>query len=210
MNNNKQAHYNHPSTSLTQSTCRLLLRWLGWNIAPFPDVKKAVAIGGPHTSNWDGIIGLMGASAIGIPATIMIKDSLFFWPMGALLRRFGAIPINRGQAGSVVEQAVEQFRQRDKLVLVVTPEGTRSNAAAWKTGFYRIAKEAKVPVVVATADYVKKEVTYPAVFMPTDNQEADFAQFHTWFASVTPRHPERLSAPVKERYLARINQKTPD
>lgn len=203
MNNNKQARYAHPSSSLTQSACRVILRVLGWYVAPFPDLNKAVVVGGPHTSNWDGLLGLVGGAALGLQVNIMIKANLFFWPLGPLMRRFGAIPINRQQNSGVVEQAVEQIKQRERMIMVVTPEGTRSNAPKWKTGFYHIAVQAGVPIVVATADYVKKEITYPAVIMPSGDIEADFERFYTLFASVTPRHPGKLSAPVKAKFETR-------
>ncbi|WLD57246.1 lysophospholipid acyltransferase family protein [Salinispirillum sp. LH 10-3-1] len=205
MNNNNQARYSHPATSVTQSACRLLLRVLGWHIAPFPDVNKAVVVGGPHTSNWDGLLGLVGGAALGLQVNIMIKANLFFWPLGPLMRRFGAIPINRQQNSGVVEQAVAQIKQRDRMIMVVTPEGTRSNAPKWKTGFYHIALQAEVPIVVATADYGKKEITYPAVVMPSGDIDADFESFYSLFANVTPKHPSKLSAPVKEKYLTRRN-----
>ncbi|MFY0665984.1 MAG: lysophospholipid acyltransferase family protein [Natronospirillum sp.] len=203
MNNNKQARYAHPSSSLTQTACRLVLRALGWYVAPFPDVKKAVVVGGPHTSNWDGLLGLVGAAALGLQANILIKSNLFFWPLGPILRRFGAIPINRQQKTGVVEQAAEQFKQREQLIMVVTPEGTRSNAPKWKTGFYHIAQQASVPIVVATADYGKKEITYPAVVMPSGDIDADFDTFYALFASITPKHPSKLSAPVKALFDAK-------
>ena len=89
---------------------------------------------------------------LGLDAHIMIKDSAFKGPLGSLLRWMGALPIDRSKAGSVVEQTVAQFNDHEKMVMVVAPEGTRSGASQWKTGFYRIAEQAGVPIIVATAD----------------------------------------------------------
>lgn len=194
---------------LSQRLCQQLLRAAGWQIAPFPDEPRAIVVGGPHTSNWDGVIGLAGKTAIGIDAHLMIKDSLFKEPLGGLLRRFGAIPIDRSRHAGVVEQTVEQFARHDSLYIVVTPEGTRSRAAKWKTGFWHIARQAGVPIVVAVADYQQRRIFFPAVMTPSEDREADFQQLYAYFASVTPRRPEKLSAPVKalweqrERHPAR-------
>lgn len=190
-------HRDRRTLSLGQRFCRLLLRLAGWRIDPFPDLERAVVVGGPHTSNWDGVLGLISGVALGLHVNIMIKHSLFKGPLGLLLRRLGAIPIDRTRAAGVVDQAVEQFNRHAHLIMVVTPEGTRNSAAKWKTGFYHIANRAGVPIVVATADYGRKALTFPAVFTPQGDIETDMHHLYEVFASVTPRHPERLSAPVK-------------
>jgi len=170
----------------------------GWRLVDaFPDVPKAVVIGGPHTSNWDGIFTFAAMMQIGLDAHLMIKQSAVQGLHGPILRWMGALPIDRSQAGGVVEQSVEQFRGRDKFMMVVAPEGTRGGAAQWKTGFYHIAHKAGVPIVLATADYQKKEIAFPAVFQPTGDVDADVRQIQQYYAQVHPCHPERLSAPLK-------------
>ncbi len=180
-----------------------LFKLAGWKVPPFPDVEKAIVVGGPHTSNWDGVVGLTAAVALGLNARFLIKHSLFKGPLGWLLRRLGGIPVDRGRAGGVVGQAVRELQVSDRLILVVTPEGTRSNARQWKTGFHRIAREAGVPIVVTVADYRTRELRFPLVLQATENLTADLEQLYQCFASVTPRHPDKLSDPVRERYLAR-------
>ena len=183
--------------TLGQAASERLLGLAGWDIEPFPDLEKAVVVAGPHTSNWDGLVAVLSAATLGLTANIMVKDSLFRWPLGPVLRRLGCIPINRKRNSGVVDQAVEQFSSRDHLVLVVTPEGTRANAKKWKTGFYHIANRAGVPIVLAAADYAKKTLRFPLVLQPTGDIEADMQRMFECFAEVTPRHPEKLSEPVK-------------
>jgi len=189
--------------TLTQRAVMKLINLFGWRVPPFPDVDKAIVVGGPHTSNWDGVIGLSGAVALGLHARFLIKHDLFRGPMGWILRKLGGIPVNRARAGGVVGQAVRQLQGSDRLILVVTPEGTRSNASQWKTGFHRIAREAGVPIIVTVADYSRRELRFPLVLEATDDLAADLEQIYQCFAEVTPRHPEKLSAPVRERFLAR-------
>ncbi|HBC17913.1 MAG TPA: acyl-phosphate glycerol 3-phosphate acyltransferase, partial [Alcanivorax sp.] len=161
---------------------------------------RAVIAGGPHTSNWDGVLALVSRSALQQDVNVMIKHSLFKGPLGWLLRKLGAMPIERGKAGGMVEQTVAQFRQRDKLLIAVTPEGTRSNAEQWKLGFYHIAKQANVPIILALADYKAKTFSFPVVIYPSDDMEADLQQIYAHFASATPKHPSKLSGPVRAHY----------
>ena len=190
-----------PGTQTERSALQRLafgmLRVAGWDIHPFPDIPKAMVVAGPHTSNWDGVLGLACGLALGLDARFMIKHTLFKGPLGWVLRRLGAIPVDRSRAGGVVGQAVAQFAEHDRMFIVVTPEGTRHNAKKWKTGFYQIATQAGVPIVVAAADYRKKQLTYPLILQPSDDMAADMHKFYVAFAGVTPRRPERLSAPVK-------------
>ncbi|MGJ3255074.1 MAG: 1-acyl-sn-glycerol-3-phosphate acyltransferase [Alcanivorax sp.] len=192
---------------LSQRLCQQSLRAAGWNVAPFPAVDSAIIVGGPHTSNWDGVLGLIGKTAIGLDAHLMIKDNLFKGPLGWLLRRCGAIPIDRSRSAGMVEQTVEQFAKHDQLYIVVTPEGTRSRAPKWKTGFYHIAYQAGVPIVVALADYQNKCIVFPDVLTPSGDLEKDLQHLHRCFASVTPKHPEKLSAPVKALWEQRQSER---
>lgn len=185
-----------PRVPLGQRIGQALLRLTGWSAGPFPDIDRAVIAGGPHTSNWDGVLALVSRSALQKDVNVMIKSSLFKGPLGILLRKLGALPIERGKAGGMVEQTVAAFAERDKLLIAVTPEGTRSNADKWKLGFYHIARQANVPIILALADYQRKTFSFPVVIYPGDDMDADLQQIYTHFAGVTPRHVEKVSAPV--------------
>jgi len=203
MTDNKQPNSVDVQPSLMQRVASRLLRMAGWNIHPFPDIPKAMVVAGPHTSNWDGVLGLACGLALGLDARFMIKHTLFKGPFGWLLRKLGAIPVDRTQAGGVVEQAVEQFKTDDHMAIVVTPEGTRKSAKKWKTGFHHIARQAGVPIVLAVADYHKKQLTFPIILQPTEDIEADMQKLYEGFAEATPRRPERLSEPVKVLWEAK-------
>ncbi len=194
------SHHHSGRRPLAQIIAQGLLRMTGWKAGPFPDIDRAVIAGGPHTSNWDGVIALVSRSALQKDVNIMIKHSLFKGPLGWLLHKLGAIPIERGRAGGVVTQTVAQFQKRDRLLIAVTPEGTRSNAEEWKLGFYHIAKRANVPIILALADYQKRTFSFPVVIYPSDDMEADLQAIYQHFATATPRHPDKLSVPVKAFY----------
>ncbi|MCH8499069.1 MAG: 1-acyl-sn-glycerol-3-phosphate acyltransferase [Marinobacter sp.] len=176
---------------------RLILSLFGWKVTgPLPNVPKAVLIGGPHTSNWDGVVTLAAMVMLRLDGRVMIKDSAFVGPLGSLLRWLGAMPIDRNSARDVVQQTVDRLGAHERLMIIVSPEGTRDGASQWKSGFWRIASGAKVPIIVATADHRKKEISFPGLVLPSEDMDADIAQVLEFYRGVEPRHPERLSAPL--------------
>lgn len=197
MQNNKKTSDLLNGGSLLRRVAVGLLRLAGWDVKPFPDVPRAIVVGGPHTSNWDGVLGIVSGIALSLHARFMIKHTLFKGPLGWLLKKLGAIPVNRSRAGGVVGQTVTELNRHERIIIVMTPEGTRSSADKWKTGFHHIARQAGVPIVLATADYGKKQLSYPLVLEPGDDLEADMQRIYECFSQVTPRHPEKLSRPVK-------------
>lgn len=177
-----------------------IVRWVsrvffflsGWKAtgAPAP-YRKYVLLAAPHTSNWDGIILLPASSILGLDLRFLGKDSLFKGPLGWLLRALGGIPIDRSKRQSVVSQAVEWFQKSDDLVLGIAPEGTRAYTEGWKTGFYYIALEAKVPIAMGYIDYAKKEGgIFPEFLEPTGDIEKDFEFFRKWYGPCVAGRPE--------------------
>ncbi len=188
-------------TALSRAAGRLVLRLAGWRVeGELPDCGKFIIIGAPHTSNVDGILGLAALLAMGLHAQTMIKDSLFRGPLGILLRWLGAIPIDRDSPQGVVEQSIEAFRQREHLVLLITPEGTRKQAREFKRGFYLIAQGAGVPIVPSAPNYrLKRALLGPPLYAGGD-YDKDLAILLDYFrAHGAPRRPERLSWPLRER-----------
>ncbi len=179
---------------------RTVLRVLGWQLAgAVPDLPKMVLIGGPHTSNMDGVIALATLTALGLRSGTMIKDSAFKGALGALLRWFGAIPINRRSPKGVVEQSVDAFNNNAQLLLLIAPEGTRKSAPEWKRGFHRIAADAKVPILPAACNYERRVITFGPPLTPGENYAADLAELVEFYGEHgAPRHPKRLSKPLCE------------
>ncbi len=176
---------------LTRLLGRLSSSASGWSFeGNFPDEPKYVIIVVPHTSNIDFLVGLNILFAAGLRLDFLGKDSLFWEPMGTLLRWLGGVPIDRNAAGGVVGQAVQQFSERDQFVLVITPEATRSKVDRWKTGFYRIASEAGVPIVPAGFDYATKTIKIGEALWPTGDMDADFAKLSQFFSGIKGKYPE--------------------
>jgi 1-acyl-sn-glycerol-3-phosphate acyltransferase len=155
-----------------------------------PDVARLVMIVAPHTSNWDFVVGLFAKLALGLRARFIAKHTLFRGPFGSFLRWLGGIPVDRKAAGGVVESAIEILRTGDKVYLVLTPEGTRKKVPAWRSGFYRIAHGAGVPIFPVAFDYRKRAITFAPLFAPTGDYEADLPALRSHFDAAMAYRPE--------------------
>lgn len=153
---------------------RLWCRLTGWKFAGnAPTAKKLVIIGAPHTSNWDFVLFLAATSHFGIDAKAIGKHTLVSGPFGWLMRRLGVIPVERDSGQGVVEAMVDEFAKADELALVIAPEGTRGAADYWRSGFYRIATAAGVPLLVAKLDAATKTITLHDAFPLTGDVSTD-------------------------------------
>jgi len=156
-----------------------------------PDLAKAVVIVAPHTSNWDFVVGVMGMFAGGLRLSWFGKHTLFRKPFGSLMRWLGGIPVDRATAQGSVQQIVDVFRSRSQLLLALAPEGTRSAVAEWRSGFWRIADAAEVPIVPVFFDYARRVIGFAAPYQSTGDYGVDLAHLQGIFAGVTPRRAGR-------------------
>ena len=171
--------------------CRALLRLAGWKVVLVrPPGPKAVVIVYPHTSNWDFIVGILARYAIAIPFRFVGKDTLFRWPFGGLFRRLGGIPVNRRQSTGFVGGLIEAFDKADSLYLAIAPEGTRRRIDHWKSGFYRVALAANVPLGLAFIDYSRREVGIEAWLSLSGNEAEDLAGIRAGYSNKRGKRPE--------------------
>jgi 1-acyl-sn-glycerol-3-phosphate acyltransferase len=179
----------HLADNWRRRLCRGVLRLCGWSlVGEFPDVRRAVLIAAPHSSWWDGVWGLLMKVGIGADIHFMGKQELFRGPLGKLLLTLGGMPIDRGAAKGVVEQMIDQLQQHESLWLGIAPEGTRKPVARWKSGFWRIAHEAGVPIVTAWFNYPDKTIGVGPLFHTSDDLEADLARLRAFYAPFRGKH----------------------
>ncbi|MBU1237662.1 MAG: 1-acyl-sn-glycerol-3-phosphate acyltransferase [Gammaproteobacteria bacterium] len=180
--------------SLSQRLACFALRLLGWRCIDLPQrPSRAVVIGYPHTSNWDFPVGLLGMAALGLNARWVGKDTLFRWPFGGLMRWLGGVPVNRAAPGDFVERIADEIRRHPRFMLVIAPEGTRSLRPGWKSGFYRIARAAEVPVLVGTVDYGQRRLGLLAEIALSGDETADMNGIAASLADCRGLRPERAS-----------------
>ncbi|MFN5417335.1 MAG: 1-acyl-sn-glycerol-3-phosphate acyltransferase [Flavobacteriia bacterium] len=170
-----------------------ILKIFGWKIDPkSPEgIKKAVIVVGPHTSNWDFVIGKIAFMNYGLSGKFLIKKELFKGPMGWILKAMGGIPVDRKANNNFTEQAVSYFENNETMFMVFTPEGTRSYNPNWKKGFYYIALKAKVPIYIAYMDYEKKIGGFHSLFQPTGDSDADIQKIKDILKNYKGKFPEK-------------------
>ena len=187
---------------MLRTIAKCLLRLGGWTVVgEKPNAAKAVIIAAPHTSNWDGIWALIYKVSIGLDVHFFAKRSLFWFPLGVLLRGLGGIPLNRNEPGSAVRQAVDAFRESDEFYFALAPEGTRSLQPHWKSGFYRIAMDANVPVILGFFDYRSKRIGIGPIIQLSGDRGADLATMQDFYGTVTARWPGKASPIVFKKQL---------
>ena len=168
---------------------RSILRLGGWRVhGPIPDLAKAVVIAAPHSSNWDGLWGLAAKMALGLEARILGKDKLFWWPLSALLRGLGVVPLDRSSPQGTVGQAVDMIRNGERVWYALAPEGTRKPVKEWKGGFLKIARMAEVPVIPAYFHYPDRVLGFGPVFHTSGDYAADMAAIRQWYRQWTGKN----------------------
>ncbi|MCG8553490.1 MAG: lysophospholipid acyltransferase family protein [Desulfobacterales bacterium] len=172
---------------------RFALCILPWKIqGRTPDLNKFVLIAAPHSSNWDFVFFMLAIFKLKIPVRWMAKHTLFAWPFRWLLIRLGGIPVDRSVAGNTVETMTKVFAASDHFILTIAPSGTRSKTPNWKSGFYHIALQAKVPIVCGYIDYRNKIIGIGPTFHPTGDIDKDMITLQAFY---TPFSRRQISDP---------------
>tara|TARA_B110000483_G_scaffold118993_1_gene143782 strand:- start:12 stop:563 length:552 start_codon:yes stop_codon:yes gene_type:complete len=180
---------------------------LGWKVhKKLPaGVDRCVMIASPHTSNWDFVFTRSAFSILNIPVRFTIKDTWFKFPLNLIFGPLGGIAINRKprkegeERPSTVEAMAALFEKNKNLVVLVTPEGTRSYREEWKSGFYHVAKMANVPICLGYVDYKNKVAGVGMTVYPSDDIAADMKIIMRFYKDIAPKHPEKFS--VDKRYI---------
>jgi 1-acyl-sn-glycerol-3-phosphate acyltransferase len=177
---------------------RFAIRLLGlcdWRlVGRAPDLSKYVIVFGPHTCNWDFPLAMLAARGYGIRLSWLGKHSIFRWPAAGFLHRLGGIPVHRDHHEGIVGQVVAAFASADSMVLGLTPEGTRGLAPHWKSGFYRMARAAGVPIALASLDRPSRCITLGPAIVPTGDVRQDMDRIRAFYAGTQGIHPEKASA----------------
>jgi 1-acyl-sn-glycerol-3-phosphate acyltransferase len=171
------------SNAFARWFCRGVLRLGGWRmVGQWPNLDKVVVIVAPHSSGWDGVWGLAAKIALGVHIVFIGKTELFRGPLGCFLRRLGGVPVDRSAPGGIVDQVAQQIVASERMWFVLAPEGTRRYVKHWKTGFWKIAKRADVPVFCAWFHYPTKEIGLGPLVELTDDMDADLMRIRALFA----------------------------
>ncbi len=183
---------------LTRFLFTLLLRLMGWRIVgQLPDLPRLVFVGAPHTSNGDFFMTAFTMAALGVDVHFVMKHTPFVGPVGWFLRWFGGIPLDRDRTRDFVSQMVDEFDSREQFLLAIMPEGTRGkgqghDGKGWRSGFYHIAHNAGVPLVMVKFDYSNRRMRVGPIFWPGSDYETELPLIQAEFADIVGRHPKLM------------------
>lgn len=168
---------------------QLLVWWFfkirGWTIeGSFPyELKKSVIIVAPHTHNVDFFLGLAFRKKLHLEFVRFLgKKELFIPPFSWILKSMGGSPVDRSKSNNLVDQVVDLFNKNERFHLALSPEGTRKKVTKLKSGFYHIAKNAQVPIVMIGLDFAHRKVVFAAPFTSSDDMEADKKRIIAFFS----------------------------
>jgi 1-acyl-sn-glycerol-3-phosphate acyltransferase len=181
-------------TPFSRRLATRLLALFGWHIeGTLPDAPRFVLIVAPHTSNWDFFVCIAAMFAFGIRLSFLGKHTIFFWPARYILRWLGGEPVDRNAPVGAVEHAIARFQAEPQWVMGLSPEGTRKRTEEWKSGFYRIAVGAGVPILPVALDYQRRVVSVGTLSWPTGDADGDIATLRAPFHSAMARHPAQFA-----------------
>ncbi|MEA1960939.1 MAG: 1-acyl-sn-glycerol-3-phosphate acyltransferase [Bacillota bacterium] len=169
----------------------LYFRLMGWKVEGMmlAEVKRCVMIAAPHTSNHDFLFTRAACYMMNIKVRYLIKKSWMVFPLCRFFHATGAVPVERNQATGLVDRLIRLFYERDELVLLLSPEGTRKAVEKWKSGFYHAALGANVPIVLGYLDYKKKVAGIGPVIHPSGDFEHDMKRIQDFYRNITAKHP---------------------
>lgn len=173
-------------SSVLGGLASVILRVIGWRVETRSDLpKQFVAIAAPHTSNWDFALMLCVVLHLRLDLRWLGKAEIFPRPFGAFMRWLGGIPVDRSKSNNLVQQVADCFAESDGLRLLLAPEGTRGGVSRWKSGFYYIALQAQVPIVLGFLDGKNKRCGFDQVFLPTGDYATDQAYLRDYYSGFT-------------------------
>jgi 1-acyl-sn-glycerol-3-phosphate acyltransferase len=172
-----------------------LLKSGGWRLqGELPNEPKFLLVCAPHTSNWDFVLMLEIAFARDFEVHWVGKDSLFRPPFGTLARLGGGIAVVRGASQNQSGQVAQAIRQAERMIVAIAPEGTRSKAGRWRTGFYHMAVQAGVPIQLGFLDYAKRVGGFGPCIYPSGDLDADFAKIEAFYRDIQGKFPDQQGA----------------
>ena len=172
----------------------LVLRAAGWTpVGTVP--RTGVLVGAPHTSNWDFVLMLLIMWRGGVTPRVLVKHELFRGPLGWLLHRLGGLPLDRDNPGAVVRELVREARRGEPFLLVLAAEGTREKGEYWKSGFWRIARAASLPIALAFVDGPTRTAGFGPTITATADVVADMNTVREFYRDKRGIHPERRTEP---------------
>lgn len=141
---------------------RLFLKVMGFTIDPkFTDAYNRQRVGiFPHTSKIEACIFAFSIWATNMrgKACFAVAHQYMETPIvGSILAYFGGFPVYKGTG--VTKATINYLRENPDKCLAISPEGSLG-PKEWQTGFFYIARELQIPIIVFGIDFEKHIIKY--------------------------------------------------
>ena len=168
----------------------IFFKIFGWSISgDVPrNINKFIIIVAPHSSSIDFFVGLFVRAILKFNCGFLAKKELFNFPFGILFRALGGYPVDRKSSNKLVDQVVTIVKKEERFAVAIAPEGTRKPVKKWKTGFYYIALQANIPLVMASFDYERKNVKFSEPFYLTGITITDAKAINDYFKNTNGKN----------------------
>lgn len=179
---------------LRRALARWGLRLTGWTaVGRVP--ASGILVGAPHTSNWDWVATVALTWRDGVRPRVLVKRELFRGPLAPLLRATGGVPLDRANPGETVRALLEESRTDERFLLVLAAEGTRGKGEYWKPGFYRIAQQTGLPIILGFIDGPTRTMGFGPALTPTGDIAADMDRVREFYADKRGIRPQNRTEP---------------
>jgi 1-acyl-sn-glycerol-3-phosphate acyltransferase len=135
------------------------------------------------------------AQVKGVPIRWLGKSQMFNKVSSPIFRAMGGISVERSSPQGLVGDLADELGRHERLALIVPAEGTRTAVEYWKSGFYRIAQQAEVPIVCAFVDRKSRSGGFGPVIHPSGDIVADMDRIRAFYADKTGLKPGRFNVP---------------
>jgi 1-acyl-sn-glycerol-3-phosphate acyltransferase len=177
-----------------RALARGILRATRWRLVGTVP-RKGILVGAPHTSRWDWVAMLLIAWANSARPQVLVKHTYFKGPLAWIMRHTGGIPLERDNPGATIRALLKDAESHDSFLLVIAPEGTRSETAYWKPGFYRIAGQTGLPIGLGFIDGATRTLGMGPTLSPSGDVVADMNLVRAFYADKRGINPERWAEP---------------
>lgn len=175
---------------------RFCLKLTGWNVVgEYPDIPKALIVMAPHTSYWDAVYGKFIVESAGISPTLLTAAEYFYFPLSLGLKILGCYPVGGVKGHNAIMDVVNLFASRDRVQVLICPEGQLKPTDRWNLGFYYMALKANVPIIVGYMDYKKKEAGFKTVITDLSDKDKIMQILHDSYDGVNAKYPESFLLP---------------
>lgn len=196
MRSARVTHHGPASSVLLYGFARAYLKAFGWKLeGDMPPLDKAIFIAAPHTSAWDAPFMLAVAWSFRMRLSFIAKHTLLEGMTGSFMKWLGAVPVDRRAPLGQVAQIVERMNESGGMFLAIAPEGTRALSDCWKSGFYRMAEGAKVPIVCGFLDYERKVGGLGPTFVPSGDIVKDMDRIRAFYQGIRGHKPDQFGTP---------------